>query len=65
MLKFDENQLKIEKATSNYVKGGGRRDKRPNQKGSTKYIFFQIFSPSDTKEDSKFVFEKSSNSLKL
>ena len=36
------------------------RDKKVdarNQKGGTKYIFYQIFSPSDTQKDSKFVFE--------
>ena len=30
-----------------------------------KYIVYQIFSPSDVQEDSKFIFEKSSNPLKL
>ena len=32
-----------------------------NQKGSTKYIILQIFSPSNAQKDSKFVFEKSSH----
>ena len=36
-----------------------------NQKGSTKYIILQIFSPSNAQKDSKFVFENSSNPLRL
>ena len=32
-----------------------------NQKGSTKYIILQIFSPSNAQKDPKSVFEKISN----
>ena len=34
-----------------------------NQKGSKKYIILQILSPSNTQEDTKIVFQKSSNPL--
>ena len=36
-----------------------------NQKGSKKNIILQIFNPSNAQEDSKSVFEKGSNPLRL
>ena len=62
------SSLKYQNLEGKYFKCFKRgRDKKVdtrNQKGSTKYIFYQIFSPSDTQEDSKFVFEKNSNPLR-
>ena len=57
-----ENKVRIP-----ILKGEGQKIDARNHKakGSTKYIFYQIFSPSDTWEDSKLVFEKSSNPLRL
>ena len=51
--------------TPNPFKGDGQKVDARNQKDITKYILYQILSPSDTQEDSKFVFEKSSNPLRL
>ena len=54
---FPHSNIKIWKAnTSNVLEGGGTKKLMLETK-STKYIFYQIFSPSDTQKDSKFVFE--------
>ena len=44
--------------------GGGTKN-QTKRVAQNMYIFYQIFGPSDTQEDSKFVFEKSSNPLRL
>ena len=46
------------------IKGVGTKkvDAR-NRKGSKKYLIWSLFSPSNSQEDSKFVFEKNSNPL--